>query len=49
MKLWEHFPRLLNIFLFEIRRDDLGVIGWIDFTTYLKMSGIIDEDKLQTD
>ena len=49
MKLWEHYPKLLNIFLYEIRRDDLGVIGWIDFTTYCKMNGIIDDVVLQTD
>ena len=47
--LWKHYQKLVNIFLYQIRRDNLGVIGWVDFTTYCRMAGIIDEKTLQTD
>ena len=33
-KLWEHFPKLYNIWLYEIRRDENPTIGWGDFTSF---------------
>jgi hypothetical protein len=43
MKLWEHFQRISNIFLWEIGRSDRPQIGWGDFTSWCRRMDIIDQ------
>ena len=42
-KLWDHYPRLMNIFLFEIGRSDNPTISWNDTTSFATRTGILDK------
>jgi hypothetical protein len=46
MKLWEHFQRISNIWLYEIGRSDNAKIGWGDFTSWCKRMELIDPDTI---
>jgi hypothetical protein len=40
--LWNHYPRLMNIFLWEIGRGEIPTISWNDTTSYAKKTNILD-------
>jgi hypothetical protein len=47
-RLWIHYERLVNIWLFEIGRGELPQIGWNDFTAFANRTGIKDGVHIDT-
>jgi len=41
-KLWEHYYRIVNIFLFEIGRNDKAHLGQNDWLSFARKTGIFD-------